>query len=175
MTIRGWQCKLYVDVDDDFEAPSWVEAADVVDAKLELSHSEVDSSHRGAGGIEVTEPGLLQARITGQMLGRNLPAGASPLSAYELLRQAFVNRFSVLVRALTGASTDEDARGVWGYFNVLSFTSDQPLNDLVKVDFVLASSAQRGGAMYVDFDQGDEEVAAQISEQESGGDNGGEV
>jgi|LakMenEpi03Aug12_release.lakeMendotaPanAssembly.Ray.scaffolds.fasta_scaffold42297_7 hypothetical protein len=173
MTIRGWQCKLYIDAADDFEEPDFQEVLTVIDAKLELQQLEVDASHRGAGGIEITEPGLLQARITGQLLWQNDD------TVTEFLRDAFHSRSPVLTRALTGSIGNTNSRGVWGYFNVLSFPSDQQLKELVKVDFVLASSAQRGSLKYIDWDNGAAELAAVADQagevEETGGDDASEV
>lgn len=153
MTVRGYQCKMYLDTNDDFEDPNWLEVESVIDAKLELTQLEVDASHRGAGAFEITEPGLLQARITGQLLW------LEDDDLQTQLRNAFNARTPVLVRALTGSEGSANSRGIWGYFNVLSFPTDQQLKELVKVDFVLASSAQRGSVMYVDFDAGGVSVA----------------
>jgi hypothetical protein len=132
--IYGWECKLFVDSSATYvgtpATPTWEELEDVENVTLAINAETIDVSPRGAGAMKVGLPGRVEAKISGTILWRN---GKAEL---EALRTANLTRAPLNVRALRGASTNADAKGVKGDFFISKFEEKQE-GDAVKVDFEL--------------------------------------
>jgi hypothetical protein len=130
--VHGWQSKGYRDSASSGAgnpaSPTWSELGELSDVKIDASQSEADASVREAGGIELTEPSMLQVTVTATLQWR-----ANNANCLALLT-AFQNRVAINMMFLTGASNDANARGYKGDFKVFGFPIDQPLKDLVKIE-----------------------------------------
>jgi hypothetical protein len=146
--VHGWQCKGYRDSASSGAgnpaSPTWTELGELSDVKIDATQSEADASVREAGGIELTEPSMLQVNITGTLQWR-----ANNANCLALLT-AFQTRAAVNMMFLTGASNDANAKGYKGDFKVFGFPIDQPLKDLVKIELTFKPCVStRGTPNYV--------------------------
>lgn len=132
--VYGWECKLFVDSSASYvgtpATPTWEELEDVENVTLAINAETIDVSPRAAGAMKVGLPGRVEAKISGTVLWRN---GKAEL---EALRTANLTRAPMNFRALRGASTNADAKGVKGDFFFSKFEEKQE-GDAVKVDFEL--------------------------------------
>jgi hypothetical protein len=127
-TVFGFQCKGYRDSADNPASPTWVELGEIADLTVNVGFSESDASIRGAGGLELTEPGLLQLEVTGKMEWRNNNTNCNALYT------AFLARTAINMWFLTGARTDTNARGFKGDFKITKFPINQELKELTSID-----------------------------------------
>lgn len=148
-TVFGFQCKGYRDSADTPATPTWVELGEIADLQMNFGFTEADASVRAGGGLELTEPGLMQVEITGKLEWRNGNTNCLALLTAALARTAINMWF------LTGARTDATARGFRGDFKITKFPINQELKELTSVDIAFKPCrSSRATANYVSAQSG---------------------
>ena len=133
--VFGWECNLFVDSASSYagnpSTPTWAEVDSVMNAQLVAGFEELDASVRAGAGVASSEPGLLKVSINGTIEANNGNV------QFEALRSAFLARTPLNIMALSGVSTNADAKGVKGDFKFFKFDRKEDLNGKVTVDFEL--------------------------------------
>lgn len=110
----------------------FVEADNVRDLSLDLTHAEADATTRANQGWRATVPTLKEAEITGQLVYDTSDA------TFIAFRTAFESRAALGIAMLDGPLTT--GAGFVFDANVIGFSIGQPLEDVVLVDFTLKPS-----------------------------------
>jgi hypothetical protein len=151
--VYGWECKLWVDSSASYAGtpgtPTWEELDSVEGVTLSCAPEALDVSPRAAGAFKVGLPGRVECKISGSIWWTN---GKAELTA---LKAAAIGRSPLNVRALLGAATNADAKGVKGDFFFSKWDEKQE-GEAVKVDFELMPYA----SIRANFVQADTGVAA---------------
>jgi len=113
------------------------EMGNVRDVTLNLEQGEADATTRTNNGWRATEPTLKEGSVEFEMVWDH----ADP--AFVKFFKAWLNRTVIACAALDGDKAVADVEGLWADFKVISFTKNEPLEDvqLVSVTIKPAYSA----------------------------------
>ena len=140
----GKDCKLYFGTTafTGSNTSTVVSGANVVnnvkDLTVNMTKDEADITTRGSGGWKERAATLKDLSISFQM---KWLAGDS---AFEDVRDSYLNDTPIPVAALTAVKTDTDAEGPVGNMVVFSFTRSEALTDAVWVDVEMKPSSHTG-------------------------------
>lgn len=140
MAVLAEDAKLYYSPTKDFSGSDWTEICNVMDVSMGLTVSEVEVTRRCSGGFREFLQGLTDASLEFGMLFEQGDAG------YGALRDAFINKTTVVVYAVSG---DITAAGTYEGLKmealVSSFSRDETLGDALKVSVTLRPASNGSG------------------------------
>ncbi len=132
-SINGLDCKLYVNT-ATYGSPTWVEWPCVRSSVLNLTYDEVDATCRGSGGFRRTSPTLALLEVTGDAIKDK--DDASFIDMQDAARAKTV----LDIMVLDGDRTVDGSDGWRLDAQIFSWTENQPLEDVVTVDFTIKPS-----------------------------------
>lgn len=120
--IIGLDAKLYYNT-GTYASPVWTEIDDAQDVSLNMQAGEAEAKRRGGGGWGETIAGLKEATIEFGLLHRT---SSTP---YQAVRDAFLNRTTIELLVLNGASTNTGSEGLRATCHITQFNREEPLEE----------------------------------------------
>lgn len=125
----GFNCKLFRNT-GTYGTPVWAAVPVMRDMKLTLEDEEWDASGRGAAGWDQAEPTTRKATIEGALIWDPVD------TALTAIRDAYLNRTSLDMAALDGASSGASSQGLRAIWKVFSFSRNEELRAGCTIDVV---------------------------------------
>lgn len=125
MGQTGLDCKIYHNT-GNYASPTWSEITSAMDVTLNLSAAEADASSR-ASNWRQTLTALLDGSVDFDIVADNTD------TAYEALRDAFLNRTAIDMAIMDGPIATNGSEGLRAEMSVVNFTRNEPLEDTMTV------------------------------------------
>lgn len=128
--IRGVECKVYLNT-GTYEAPTWAEFLCVKDTTISLDFGEVDATCRGGGGTKQSAVTLTSLEVSGGAIKEKLDP------TFLAMEAAAWAKTVVDVLVLDGPRLSADSDGYRFDGQLFTWNENQPIEDIVTVDFTL--------------------------------------
>lgn len=128
--VLGMNCKLFRNT-GSYASPTWDEVTNTKDVTQTVEKSEADATTRANNGWRATMGALKDATVEFQMVWN--PGDAD----FEAFRDAFLNDTLIDCAALDGDMVTSGSQGLRAEFSVLTFSRNEPLEEVVTVDVTL--------------------------------------
>jgi len=125
--VLGMNAKLFYGAEDAALA-ACTEITNVRDVTVNLEAGEADVTTRGNSGWRATAATLRECTVEFQMLWNQSD------SAFQAIRNAYLNAGLVRLAPLTGALSTAGSEGPFGNFSITSFSRKESLEEGVTVD-----------------------------------------
>ncbi len=128
--IRGVECRIYLNT-GSYGTPTWAEFVCLKDTTISLDFGEVDATCRGGGGYKQSAVTLTSLEVSGSAIKEKAD------TTFVAMESAAVGKTVVDLLVMDGVRTSADSDG-WRFDGqIFSWTENQPLEDIVTVDFTI--------------------------------------
>lgn len=131
--VLGLDCKIYRNT-GNYASASWNEIGNVKDVTLTLEKAEADASTRGTSGWRARKGTLKDATIEFTMVWDTADAD------FTNIQQNFLNNGTVEFAVCDGAINTNNTQGLRTTCDIMTFTRNEPLEDVVTVNVTLKPS-----------------------------------
>jgi len=125
--LMGMNAKLYYDATAANPLSGMTEISNVKDLTLTLEAGEADVSTRANSGWRATATTLKACTVEWEMQGKTTD------TAFEVVRDAFLNGTTLELAVLTGTKAVADSEGPKGTFAITNFSRGEPLEEAISV------------------------------------------
>jgi hypothetical protein len=129
-TIKAVDCKVYVRTGGSWASPTYTELEAVINASIEVEHSEFDATTRGGGGFSQTGVAITRLRFPITM------KKDKDDTAFAALETAHQGKTVTELLVLDGSRTSASSDGYRADCVCLSWNETQDLEGMVTVDCV---------------------------------------
>lgn len=126
--LRGIDARVYLNT-SVYATPTWVEWTCVRDTTLNIEYEEADATCRGSGGWRQSAITLASLEVSGTALKEKSDA------TFLLVETAAQAKTVMDLLVLDGPRLSTDSDGYRLQAQVFSWTENQPMEDVVTIDF----------------------------------------